>query len=70
MSFIRVSRVNTDSTKVDINTAHIVSYEVGQASTIIVMSTDEELHVNETPRQLRSFIKKAQGTLPQASATE
>lgn len=70
MSFIRVT-LRSSKDKVDLNTAHIVSFREGVQSGTEVSMVNGDLHlVNESTRQIRSFIKKAQGTLPQASATE
>lgn len=70
MSFIRVT-LRSSKEKIDINTVHVVSFrEADSPGTEITMLNDDVHLVNETTRQIRSFIKKAQGTLPQASATE
>lgn len=72
MSFIRVT-LRSDKTKIDLNTVHVVSYAPQYEGTgsDIELSTGNELAVNESPRQLRSFVRKAQGTLPApAAATE
>lgn len=70
MSFIRVT-LRSSKDKVDINTVHIVSFRDGVSSGTEITMLNDDLHlVNESTRQIRSFIKKAQGTLPMASATE
>lgn len=68
MSFIRVT-LRGSKDKVDVNSAYIVSYKAGFADGVengaqITMLNDDLLLVNESPRSLRSFIKKAQGILP------
>lgn len=74
MSFIRVS-LRHSKDKIDINTAHLVSFKPlfadgKEVATELTLLNDDKYSVNESSRQIRSFIKKAQGTLPQASATE
>jgi hypothetical protein len=66
MSFIRVTQRNGSRTKTDLNVNHVVWYTPGARSegSDILLSNDEILPVNESPRSLRSFIKKAQGILP------
>ena len=71
MSFIRVS-ARDNKCKIDLNSIHIVSFSAGRVQgadigSDIELSTGEDLYVNESPRQLRGFIKKAQGTLPVAA---
>lgn len=69
MSFIRVSEQDESKTKVDLNTVHIVSFRpASDAGAVIDLTDGGTLYVNESPRQLRGFIKKAQGTLPVAAA--
>lgn len=64
MSFIRVT-LRSNKNKIDINTVHVVSFrEATTLGTDIVMLNDDVHLVNESPRQIRSFIKKAQGSLP------
>lgn len=68
MSFIRVSEQDESKTKVDLNTVHIVSFRpASDAGAVIDLTDGGTLYVNESPRQLRGFIKKAQGTLPVAA---
>ncbi|MNQ24768.1 hypothetical protein D3C85_379720 [compost metagenome] len=66
MSFIRVTQRNDAKTKTDLNTVHVVCYtpEENGTGSDIELSTGDVLLVNESTRQLRSFVRKAQGTLP------
>ena len=69
MSFIRVS-LRHSKDKLDINTAHLVSFKPvldiagKETGTELTMLNDDRYSVNESSRQIRSFIKKAQGSLP------
>ena len=68
MSFIRVSLRHTND-KLDINTAHLVSFrpllaDGKEVAAELTMLNDDRYSVNESSRQIRSFIKKAQGSLP------
>lgn len=71
MSFIRLTS-QSDNTRLDLNVNHIVGFEPSNdgSGSKVWTSTDDTCFVKESTRQIRSFIKKAQGTLPQASATE
>lgn len=75
MSFIRVTLRGEKKTKVDLNSIHIVHYRAGsnggaEVGSDVTLLNDDILMVNESPRQLRSFIKKAQGALPVAAVVE
>lgn len=75
MSFIRVTLRNEKKTKVDLNSAHIVHYHAGsnggaEVGSDVTLLNDDILTVNESPRQLRGFIKKAQGTLPAPAVSD
>ena len=72
MSFIRVTLRDKERTKTDLNTVHVVSYapEMDGTGSDIELSTGNALLVNESPRQLRSFVRKAQGTLPAPAVAE
>lgn len=72
MSFIRVTQRNADKTKTDLNTVHVICYtpEVGGTGSDIALRDGTKLAVNESPRQLRSFVRKAQGQLPAPAAAE
>ena len=71
MSFIRVSEQDESKTKVDLNTVHIVSFRPAtDAGAVIDLTDGGTLYVNESPRQLRGFIKKAQGTLPAPAVSD
>jgi hypothetical protein len=72
MSFIRVTQRDGSKTKTDLNVNHVVWYTpaIRQEGSDILLSNDEILTVNESPRSLRSFIKKAQGTLPAPAVVE
>lgn len=74
MSFIRVS-ARDNKCKIDLNSVHIVSFSAGRVQgadvgSDIELTTGEDLYVNESPRQLRGFIKKAQGTLPAPAVSD
>lgn len=66
MSFIRVTKRDTGKTKTDLNVNHIIGYTPGEGDvgSDVLLSNGDGLMVNESPRSLRSFIRKAQGTLP------
>lgn len=71
MSFIRVSEQDDNKTKVDVNSVHIVSFRpAADAGSMLDLSDGGTLFVNESPRQLRGFIKKAQGTLPAPAVSD
>ena len=71
MSFIRVSEKDESKTKVDVNTVHIVLFRpASDAGSMIDLADGGTLYVNESPRQLRGFIKKAQGTLPAPAVSD
>lgn len=72
MSFIRVTQRDADKTKTDLNIDHVVCYtqqSEGTGSDIALVG-GAKLLVNESTRQLRSFVRKAQGQLPAPAAAE
>lgn len=66
MSFIRLTRKG-GTKQVDVNSTHVVSFEELNGTgngTYVTLVDSTEMDVLESPRQIRSFIKKAQGSLP------
>lgn len=65
MPFIRVTEVKTKQVN-DINVNRIISFyeRTGDKFTTIHLEGGLDLHVEDEPRQLRGYIKKAEGTLP------
>lgn len=63
MPFIRVTR--RDKIVVDINTVHIIQFYPEGGDTKVDLTDNLSFNVLEEPRQLRGFIKKAEGTLPE-----
>lgn len=73
MSFIRVTGRDATKKKIDVNTTHIVGFspEDGAGTGAdIQLTTGQLLQVNESARQLRSFVRKAQGNLPAKADAE
>lgn len=61
MPFIRINRI--DGKSIDVNTSKIIQfYELG-GNTRIDLSDNLSHDVKDSPRQLRTFIKKAEGLL-------
>lgn len=64
MSFIRVTNID-GSVKTDLNVNKIIGFSQKKAGTEVVMTDNMTYVVHETARQVRNFIKKAQGLLPE-----
>ena len=67
MPFIRVTDVKQKQV-VDLNIAHIVGFTPAHrdlSGSFITLINGEIYHVEDTPRSLRGYIKKAEGTLPE-----
>lgn len=68
MPFIRVTDVR-DKQVVDLNINHIVAFTpaIGRdlQGSLITLNNGDVYHVEDTPRSLRGYIKKAEGTLPE-----
>ena len=63
MTFIRVTRLNNGN-RVDLNSAQIISVEQlnGEGKGSLIQAADNlNFEVKESARQIRAFIKKAQG---------
>lgn len=64
MSFIRATRKGSEK-QIELNSDHVIGIENSGTGAIIYCSNNLDFDVNETPSQLRSFILKAQGKLPE-----
>lgn len=67
MPFIRVTDVQQNQV-VDLNIAHIVAFTPAnrnQQGSFVTLNNGDVYHVEDTPRSLRGYIKKAEGTLPE-----
>lgn len=68
MPFIRVTDV-VQKQVVDLNVAHIVGFTPAtgreQTGSLVTLANGDVYHVEDTPRSLRGYIKKAEGTLPE-----
>lgn len=66
MPFIRVTRFE-DAVVMDINVNKIISFHVGKGKKFTTIELVDNLTVDacDDPRQLRGYIKKAEGTLPE-----
>lgn len=66
MPFIRVTDTQTKAI-VDLNINKIIKFEVRPGSKFTTIDLDDNwcIHVDDEPRQLRGYIKKAEGTLPE-----
>lgn len=64
MPFIRVTRTS-DSVVFDINTANIIQFYSYQGHTRIDLTDNISHDIVDEVRQLRGYIKKAEGTLPE-----
>lgn len=66
MPFIRVTRTR-DDVVMDININRIESFsqEKGNKFTTLCLQGESVYHVNDTPRSIRGYIKKAEGLLPE-----
>lgn len=65
MSFIRLTDKESGE-KIDVNSNHIVAFRgVGDGEGTEVVTTVGGTHsVTDSPRSIRGYIKKAQGSLP------
>lgn len=67
MPFIRVTDAQQKQV-VDVNIAHIVAFTPAAGrdpqGSFITLNNGVIYHVEDTPRSLRGYIKKAEGTLP------
>ena len=73
MSFIRVT-LKSNGSKVELNINQVTQFTAattGEGSSI-TLANSEVLHVTDTVRSLRGYVKKAQGVLPEkaSEATE
>lgn len=64
MPFIRVTRT-ADSVVFDINTANIIQFYPHHGNTRIDLTDNISHDIVDEVRQLRGYIKKAEGTLPE-----
>lgn len=66
MPFIRVNEFQTETVH-DVNVANIISFSVKKGSKFTTMELVDNITINivDDPRQLRGYIKKAEGTLPE-----
>lgn len=64
MPFIRVTRT-CDKVVIDINTASILQFYPASGNTRIDLQDNISHDIVDEPRQLRGYIKKAEGTLPE-----
>lgn len=66
MPFIRVTRYE-DDVVIDISVTKIISFYVAKGGkfTTVELVDNLNIHAKDEPRQLRGYIKKAEGTLPE-----
>lgn len=69
MTFIRVTDA-ASKTKFDVNSVHITSHTPFGEGSKIRLADGEVYSVLDTPRSIRSYIKKAQGNLPAVPVTD
>lgn len=71
MTFIRVTRLSNGN-RVDLNSAQIISVEQlnGEGKGSLIQAADNlNFEVKESARQIRAFIKKAQGQFEDVAVT-
>jgi len=62
MPFIRVTR--RDNVEIDVSVNKIIQFYPQGGCTRIDLTDNISHDINDEPRQLRGYIKKAEGTLP------
>lgn len=66
MPFIRVTR--RDNTVIDVNISKIIQFHPHGGNTRLDLVDNISHDIVDEPRQLRGYIKKAEGTLPLPNA--
>lgn len=71
MGFIRVTDKDTQE-KIDLNVEHITAFRGlgANAGSQVVIINGDNFTVSDSPRSLRGYIKKAQGSLPDADSEQ